>query len=45
MPTTSMAQFDFESAATSVDRDDLEATAEAIRAELRRAGHPEVADA
>jgi histidine triad (HIT) family protein len=45
VPTTSMAQFDFESAATSVDRDDLEATAEAIRAELRRAGHPEVADA
>ena len=45
MPTTSMAQFDFESAATIVDRDDLEATAEAIRAELRRAGHAEVADA
>ena len=45
MPTTSMAQFDFESAAANVDRDDLEAAAEAIRAELRRAGHPEVADA
>ena len=45
IPTTSMAQLRFANAATSVDRDDLEAAAEAIRAELRRAGHPEVADA
>ena len=42
IPTNSMAQLSFANAAASVDRDDLEAAAEAIRAELRAMGRPEV---
>jgi diadenosine tetraphosphate (Ap4A) HIT family hydrolase len=38
IPTTSMAQLSFANAAASVDRGDLEAWADAIRAELREAG-------
>jgi diadenosine tetraphosphate (Ap4A) HIT family hydrolase len=38
IPTSSMAQLSFAHAATSVDRGDLEAWAEAIRRELRAAG-------
>lgn len=44
IPTNSMADLSFANAANSVDRDDLEAAAEAIRAELRRAGHTAVVD-
>lgn len=40
VPATSMADLSFENAAPSVDRDDLEAAAEAIRDRLRAAGHP-----
>jgi histidine triad (HIT) family protein len=43
IPTTSMADLSFANAASGVDRADLDAAAEAIRAELRSAGHP-VAD-
>jgi diadenosine tetraphosphate (Ap4A) HIT family hydrolase len=42
IPTTSMAQLSFANAASSVDRDDLEAAAQAIRAELRAMGRAEV---
>lgn len=43
IPTTSMADLSFANAAASVERDDLEAAAEAIRAELRTMGRDEVA--
>lgn len=43
IPTNSMADLSFDNAAPSVDRDDLEAAAEAIRAALRDAGRSEVA--
>lgn len=39
LPTTSMEQFSFANAAASVDRDELESAAAAIRAELTAAGH------
>jgi hypothetical protein len=42
IPTSSMAQLSFANAAASVDRDDLDAAAEAIRAELRAMGRAEV---
>jgi histidine triad (HIT) family protein len=42
VPTTNMSQLSFANAAASVDRDDLEAAAEAIRAELRAMGRSEV---
>jgi histidine triad (HIT) family protein len=42
IPTDAMAQLSFANAARSVDRDDLEATAAAIRAELRALGRSEV---
>lgn len=42
LPTTSMGQLSFASAAASVSRDDLEAWAEAIRSELRRLDAPGV---
>ena len=42
IPTTSMAQLAFANAAASVDRDDLEAAAEALRAQLRTMGRSEV---
>jgi histidine triad (HIT) family protein len=42
IPTNSMAQLAFANAAASVDPDDLEAAAEAIRAELRAMGRREV---
>jgi histidine triad (HIT) family protein len=42
IPTDSMAQLSFANAASSVDRDDLAAAAEAIRVELRSLGRPEV---
>ena len=38
IPTSSMAQLSFANAAASVDRGDLDAWAESIRAELRAAG-------
>ncbi len=38
IPTNDMSELSFANAAASVDRDDLEAAAEAIRAELRGAG-------
>jgi histidine triad (HIT) family protein len=44
IPTSSMSQLSFANAAASVDRDDLQAWAEAIRAELRSAGAPGVSD-
>jgi histidine triad (HIT) family protein len=44
LPTTSMSQLDFANAAASVDRSDLHAQAEAIRAELRAAGASGVSD-
>lgn len=44
VPTTSMAQLDFANAATGVEAGTLERAAEAIRAELRRTGRPEVAE-
>lgn len=43
IPTTSMADLAFANAAASVDRDDLDVAAEAIRVELRAAGHEAVA--
>lgn len=42
IPTDDMRQLSFANAAASVDRDDLEAAAEAIRVRLRRAGHSHV---
>ena len=42
IPTMSMADLSFANAAASVDRDDLEAAAEAIRTQLRVAGHAAV---
>ena len=42
IPTDSMAQLSFANAAASVDRDDLEAAAEAIRDRLRALGRAEV---
>jgi len=42
IPTSSMSQLAFANAAASVDRDDLEAAAEAIRVELRAMGRAEV---
>ena len=42
IPTDSMAQLSFANAAASVDRDDLEAAAEALRDELRARGRAEV---
>jgi histidine triad (HIT) family protein len=42
IPTDAMAQLSVANAARSVDRDDLEATAAAIRAELRALGRSEV---
>jgi diadenosine tetraphosphate (Ap4A) HIT family hydrolase len=42
IPTDAMSQLSFANAATSVDRDDLEAAAEALRAELRAMGRAEV---
>jgi histidine triad (HIT) family protein len=41
IPTSSMADLSFANAAASVDRDDLEAAAAAIRAELQAMGRPE----
>jgi diadenosine tetraphosphate (Ap4A) HIT family hydrolase len=42
IPTEAMSQLSFANAAASVDRADLDAAAEAIRAELRALGRPEV---
>ena len=42
IPTSSMAQLSFANAAASVDRDDLEAAAAAIRDELRAMSRAEV---
>jgi histidine triad (HIT) family protein len=42
LPTESMADLSFANAAASVDRDELEASAAAIRAALRTAGHAHV---
>jgi len=42
IPTTSMSQLNFANAATGVDPAELEVAAEALRAELRAAGRPEV---
>jgi histidine triad (HIT) family protein len=42
IPTDSMAQLSFANAAASVDQADLDAAADAIRAELRAMGHPSV---
>ena len=44
IPTSSMAQLSFANAAASVDRDDLDASAAAIRRELRAAGATGVSD-
>ncbi len=44
IPTSSMSQLSFANAAASVDRDDLDAWAEAIRRELRASGAPGVTD-
>lgn len=41
IPTRNMADVSFANAATSVDRDELEAAADRIRAELLRRGHQE----
>lgn len=41
LPTHAMSQFNFANAAASVDPDELEAAAEAIRTELRALGHGE----
>ena len=43
IPTNSMSQLNFANAATNVDPADLESAGEAIRAQLRSAGHTEVA--
>ena len=42
IPTDDMRQLSFANAASSVDRDDLEAAAESIRRELRASGHAHV---
>jgi diadenosine tetraphosphate (Ap4A) HIT family hydrolase len=42
IPTDTMAQLSFANAAAAVDRDELEAAADAIRAQLRAMGRPEV---
>jgi diadenosine tetraphosphate (Ap4A) HIT family hydrolase len=42
IPTNDMRELSFASAASSVDRADLESAAEAIRVELRRSGHEQV---
>jgi diadenosine tetraphosphate (Ap4A) HIT family hydrolase len=42
IPTNDMRELSFANAASSVDRADLESTAEAIRVELRRSGHVQV---
>lgn len=42
IPTNSMAELSFANAAASIDRDELEAGAEAIRTELRTMGRAEV---
>ena len=39
IPTNAMAELSFANAATSVERDELDDAAEAIRVELRRLGH------
>jgi histidine triad (HIT) family protein len=44
IPTDNMGQLAFANAARHVERDDLEAAAEQIRARLRALGRPEVAD-
>jgi len=44
IPTSSMAELSFESACASVDRDDLDAWAGAIRRELRAAGADGISD-
>jgi histidine triad (HIT) family protein len=45
IPTEHMGQFNFATAAAHVEREDLEAAAEAIRAELRSMGRAEVVSA
>ena len=45
IPTNSMAQLAFANAADSVERDELDAAAAAIRAELKAMGRAEVVDA
>jgi histidine triad (HIT) family protein len=42
LPTETMADLSFANAAVSVDRDDLESSAEAIRTALRASGHAHV---
>jgi diadenosine tetraphosphate (Ap4A) HIT family hydrolase len=42
VPTNSMRELDFATAAHSVDPAELDSAAESIRAELRAAGHPEI---
>jgi histidine triad (HIT) family protein len=42
IPTSSMSELSFANAAESVDRDELEGSAAAIRAQLRAAGHTSV---
>jgi hypothetical protein len=44
IPTSSMSQLSFANAAASVDRDDLDRWAEAIRRALRSAGADGVSD-
>jgi diadenosine tetraphosphate (Ap4A) HIT family hydrolase len=44
IPTRSMADVAFANAADHVARQDLDAAADAIRARLRAAGRPEVAE-
>ncbi|MBM3827169.1 MAG: HIT family protein [Actinobacteria bacterium] len=43
IPTNTMRELSFANAAASVDRSDLDRAAEAIRVELRRMGHENVA--
>jgi diadenosine tetraphosphate (Ap4A) HIT family hydrolase len=45
IPTTSMSELNFANAATSIDPGELEAAAEAIRAQLREVGRSEVVSA
>jgi diadenosine tetraphosphate (Ap4A) HIT family hydrolase len=42
IPTQSMSQLSFANAATTVDRNSMDAAADAIRSALRHAGHAEV---
>jgi histidine triad (HIT) family protein len=44
IPTTSMAELSLANAAASIEPSELDDAAAAIRAELRQAGRPEVAD-